>query len=183
LEVPVLPFAEQLVYLCTHGTRHGWERLIWLADVAELVSARPESDLRDLLDRARAHGCERSVGLALRTVHELLGAEVGYGVLARIDRDGEIEPLAREIGRFLFRDHEETLDIAFWRRYHLSVRERARERLAVSLHYAWRYARVAVRPNEKDRALVALPEALVAFYFVLRPLRLLLQAAIRAVRW
>jgi len=29
-----------LLFLCIHGGKHGWQKLIWLADVAELVSPR-----------------------------------------------------------------------------------------------------------------------------------------------
>ena len=64
--------ADLLILLCAHGTKHGWDRLMWIVDVAELLKARPD------LDWVRAHalaarsGTRRMLSLGLTVTRQAL---------------------------------------------------------------------------------------------------------------
>jgi len=51
--VPSFPPEELLLILCIHGSKHLWERLIWICDVAELVRAHgPTMDWCRVMEEA-----------------------------------------------------------------------------------------------------------------------------------
>jgi len=39
-DVSALSVEDELVLICIHGAKHFWERLMWIADVAALISAQ-----------------------------------------------------------------------------------------------------------------------------------------------
>ncbi len=46
-DVPALCLEDELILICIHGAKHFWERLMWIADVAALIS--PKHAIRLLL--------------------------------------------------------------------------------------------------------------------------------------
>jgi hypothetical protein len=60
--------------LVIHGDRHGWRRLQWVCDLAELVRATPKMDWASVIQRARARRSLRRVLLALALVEQVLGS-------------------------------------------------------------------------------------------------------------
>lgn len=63
---------DMLLFLCLHGTKHRWERLIWLCDLAELIQAHHEIDWQKLLERAEDLGMKRMISLSLRLAKDFL---------------------------------------------------------------------------------------------------------------
>ena len=57
------------IYLCVHGSSHGWMRLKWLADIPALMQRAP-----DAWRAAQGTAAEAPVEAALRLASELLGA-------------------------------------------------------------------------------------------------------------
>src|SRR4029077_9652399 len=43
-EAPALSVEDELVLICIHGAKHFWERLMWIADVAALVTRQTDLD-------------------------------------------------------------------------------------------------------------------------------------------
>ncbi|HSK46375.1 MAG TPA: nucleotidyltransferase family protein [Coriobacteriia bacterium] len=75
---------DELLMLCVHLNRHGYQRLLWLADIAFLVSQQgPEIDWNLLGARARAEGVESSVHHTLRLAGLLLGTPIPAVALER----------------------------------------------------------------------------------------------------
>src|SRR5437016_13960397 len=58
-EAPALSVEDELVLISIHGAKHFWERLMWIADVAALVSRQTGMDWQRVLDSAQAGGAER----------------------------------------------------------------------------------------------------------------------------
>jgi Uncharacterised nucleotidyltransferase len=168
-----LPPPELLLYLTMHGSRHGWERLQWVCDVAELLRSTPDLNWVRLWREANALGNERNLALGLHLAHTLLDAQLPRAALDRICVDPSVENIARQISDRLFADQPSSSGIDDWRQYHLRVKERLRDRVKLRLHYYSRYLRMATNPTAEDRSLVQLPRALSFLYYVLRPLRLL----------
>ncbi len=65
-EAPALAVEDELVLICIHGAKHLWERLMWIADVAALVSRQAGIDWERVADSAQAVGAERMLHTGLR---------------------------------------------------------------------------------------------------------------------
>jgi hypothetical protein len=169
-----LPLDDLLLYLTMHGSRHGWERLIWICDIAELVRTHHEEiDWEQLFARAGRLGGKRNLLLGLYLAKDLLGAKLPERVLRELESDPALEQLADQVVGFLFRDEGSSASISYWQNYHLKVKERFRERLRLRFHYSFRYLSIALAPNVKDFAMVPLPKYLSFAYYLLRPYRLI----------
>lgn len=158
-----------ILVLCVHGTKHFWERLQWVCDVAWTLESYSEELDWDLLFReAAARGGRRMLLLGLYLAHDLLGAPPPRAELASLRRDPEVETLASEVYGWMFDDAPDSRslleDSAFFP-FHYRVRERLRDRL--------RYvSRTVFTPNYADWRDLPLPRPLFFVYYALKPLRL-----------
>jgi hypothetical protein len=105
--VPTLGAGDLLLFLCMHGSKHRWEGLKWIADVAELIDAHPELDWFGLLDVAYKHGCRRMVCLGLALASDVLGAQLAPAVRHRIWAEPSVQELAEHVRSRLFSEAEE----------------------------------------------------------------------------
>lgn len=168
-----LPINDLMLYLSMHGTRHRWMRLAWICDIAELVRIRKDINWEELIRQAEELGNKRSLALGLLLAHDMLGTQLPPVVLQWAREDAVIEQLASMVSEYLLCEDPDSLDISYWRKYHLKVKERFRERARLHLHYYLRYLRIAVLPNSRDEELISLPESLHFVYYLLRPFRLM----------
>src|SRR5215213_6849886 len=94
--------AEDLLFsLCVHGSRHLWERLGWICDIAELVARQP-LNWPALLERAAVADTERMFLLGVHLAQLLLDAPVPAEVKQRCDADQRLLSLAENIIEHLF---------------------------------------------------------------------------------
>jgi hypothetical protein len=70
--IQVMQADDLLLYLCEHGSRHGWSRLKWLVDLPFLLGSQ-DWDWSALFAKARAAGCEKTLALGLELSRCLLG--------------------------------------------------------------------------------------------------------------
>ena len=169
--VRTLPLNDLLLYLTMHGSRHGWMRLAWVCDIAELIRVHQNIDWEVLMTQARTLGCERTLLLGLFLANSLLQTPLPEEVLGKIEVDSVIKPIAAKACESLFDNNHSQYDISYWSKYHLAMKERLRERLRVRLHYYYRYFHIAITPNERDFSILPLPGFLRFLYYLLRPLR------------
>jgi hypothetical protein len=163
------PAAEDLLLaLCVHGTKHLWERLAWVCDVAGLVNSNPGLDWPAVFGRASAARVERMLLVGLTLARGLAGTRLPEDVLPKVEKDGAAARLASEAARRMF-DGAEYRPAGFLRNvgFNLRARGRARERL--------RYFRFILTPTGGDLASIRLPARLGFVYYLLRPFRLLLK--------
>jgi hypothetical protein len=100
-EVPALSVEDELVVVCIHGAKHFWEKLMWIADVAGLVSRQRDIDWGRATASARAVGAEHLLHTGLRLATDLLDAELPAEVSALVGRDGVAGKLVSGILRWL----------------------------------------------------------------------------------
>src|SRR5690349_12148707 len=81
-EVNALTAEDLLFSLCVHGSRHLWERLGWICDIAEII-ARHELNWAALRQKAAAADNERMLLLGLYLAHKLLQADLPPDVQQR----------------------------------------------------------------------------------------------------
>lgn len=161
-EMNSLSCEDLLLLLCFHGGKHGWEKLIWLADVAELMVSNPHLDWEYVLDQARRAGGLRMLLLGVVLANRLLGTTVPRNLEQPLARDPAVERIAEGIGRDLVRAELPTYVKS--QLYLLRVRERWQDRL----RYIFRFTCTAT-PMEWE--MVDLPPSLSVLYRLLRVLR------------
>lgn len=164
--VQSLGMEELLFLLSLHGTKHQWNRLSWLADLAEILRATPELDWVRVWSLAEESRTERFLSIGLWLAHHLLNAALPSEILERLQADRQAVRLAGEIGRSLCRGviHEST------EMENLRFVCRALPRLQDRLHFLWG---VAVEPCRDDWRLFLLPPSLKGLYAIIRPSRLI----------
>lgn len=160
---------EDLLFsLCVHGSRHLWERLLWICDVG-WIAVNHDLDWQSLLARAKSTRAERMFLLGLHLSNKLLEVELPEFVKKEIDNDRTLDRLADDIIETLFAqvDHVPATAAQILK-YNLRVRRTWRARA--------RYFRQALRPTDRDVDAIALPSSLTFGYYVMRPFRLLRQS-------
>jgi hypothetical protein len=165
MQVKTFSTDDLLFSLCVHGSRHLWERLGWICDVAELISRRAVN-WAALLERSEKADSERMFLLGLHLAGKLLDAPLPDKVKRRCEADKRLEPLAASIVAHLFSGPEHvpaTSREVF--KFNLGVRKSFRARTRYLVHM--------LQPTDGDISSQSLP----AFaYYLKRPFRLLFRS-------
>lgn len=165
LEVRSLSAEDLLFSLSVHGSRHLWERLSWICDVAELIS-RHDVDWMSLMSRAARTDCQRMFYLGPFLAQVLLETDLPHAVRSKLENDSRLKTLAKEIRERLFNGPEHipaTAGQIF--RYNVKLRKSWRARARYLVH--------ALRPTDGDVGALSLPKQLNFAYYLIRPVRLL----------
>jgi hypothetical protein len=141
-DVPALSLEDELVLICVHGAKHFWERLMWIADVAALISRQP-LDWDRALAVANEVGAQRILRLGLCLAADLLGAELPSQLAASVRSDRTVAKLAAQIESRLV--HTELHEIGILQR--AAFRVRMRDSLLPGLAYL---LRLSLSPTEED---------------------------------
>jgi len=151
------------VYLVSHGARHAWFRLRWLADIERMLRSDMNWDVA--IKRCRQLGKTHVAGQALLLVAELYRMPLNEPCRAIAQR-AEGRSLAEEAVPIIaeYIDIMERLTpaqyVAYFKRYNamlLSTRQR------------WKRSVNKLYPDDLDAEVLALPRWLHFMYFPLRP--------------
>jgi hypothetical protein len=96
-EVPALSLEDELVLICVHGAKHLWERLMWIADVAALVSRQANLDWERAMFSAKGVGARRMLHVGLGLSQALLNLRLPEPVAAMVNSDKAAANLTRQI--------------------------------------------------------------------------------------
>ena len=164
-ELKTLTAGDLLFSLCVHGSRHLWERLGWICDVAELIS-RHQLNWPALLQRAAETDSERMFLLGVHLAQKLLGTNPPDEVQQRCDSDTRLQSLATNVIEHLFSGptHIPATSTEIFK-YNIGVRK--------SLAARARYFAYMLRPTDSDFGSRSLPPGLRFGYYLIRPFRLL----------
>jgi hypothetical protein len=99
-DVPALSTEDELILICIHGAKHFWERLMWIADVAALVS-RQTLDWNRAVAAAREVQAERMLHVGLLLAANTLGARLPTELLDQFRADTAASRMAARIARRL----------------------------------------------------------------------------------
>ena len=156
---------DMLFSLCVHGSRHLWERLLWICDIGWIVS-RHQLNWTKLLERARRTQTQRMFLLGLYLSAKLPGVRFPELITNEFEKDGALEVLASG-----------TLKTLFERAEHVPASRRQIFRYNWQIRKDWssraRYLRYALNPTDRDVEAMTLPRTLWLGYYVKRPIRLL----------
>jgi hypothetical protein len=160
-----LPAAEDLLLaLCIHGSKHLWERVAWIADIAGLISSKEELNWEELISRARSTGSERMLLLGLQLAERLLEVSLPDEVESALKADAKVGLLADDVVRDLFTPGLTPSGISGYFLFQIKARRRLRDKI--------NYLRFTFTPNEEDLVRFNLPSSLSFLYYLVRPVRL-----------
>jgi len=166
VKVKSLSPEDLLLSLCVHGSKHFWERLAWICDVAELVKTRKDLDWTILFDRAVSSESDRMLMLGLLLANRLLEAPMPDHVKRKFQDDRSLITLAHEVVKRLFGAIGQVpVSIREGIRFNWALRASWRSRM--------RYCRLLLQPTDADIGTIPLPRALSFAYYLMRPFGLL----------
>ncbi len=99
-DVPALSIEDELLLISIHGAKHFWERLLWIADVAALVS-RQQVDWNRAIEVAQEVQAERMLRIALLLVLRVARTNLPKNVAMEISADTAAAKIAEQIKRRL----------------------------------------------------------------------------------
>ncbi len=161
-EVLALDPVDELEALCVHGSKHRWERLAWIVDIAMLGRQLDVSEWQRLQEGASRRGTMRMVNAALALAMNICAATLPDEVAAGVRADTAARSLARMARKSLFdRQPGRSAEL----RFHFRMWDRASDRL--------RYlANIALTPSVADWEFISLPRPLSPLYLIVRPVRM-----------
>ncbi len=165
-EVPSFCAEDALLVLCIHGAKDFWQRLLWIADVRELLRAFPALDWDLVLRTAEGLRAQRMLHFGLALAVRLLDAKLPAEISAALGKDGPAANMAADVEkRLLSRDARDRT---------AAQRFRYRRRMVRGTIPGWLYSiRLTLAPAEEDWEDLHLPRRLTPLYLALRPFRLL----------
>jgi len=155
-----------LLYLCSHGSRHCWGSLGWIADIAWLIHRHESLDWNEVIRLAHVTKSRRMLWLGLLLAHELLDTALPETVLRQIKSNTVISRLAVQVCNWLFLPDESIRGVLKRDLFYFGLQEKLGEKTG----YLWR---LLITPNIADWQFLRLPSALTFLYSALRPIRFL----------
>jgi hypothetical protein len=155
-----------LTALCIHGAKDFWERIVWVADISELIQAHPRLDWDQAFRSAASVRGGRMLRLGLALASGLLDAPLPPEVMKVVEADSTACQVAETLKRHLLARDPQLAGAG--------KRLRFRRQMVEGHLAGWRYAaRLALAPAEEDWGVVRVSGRWKPFYSALRPLRLL----------
>lgn len=170
---PVAPAGKQMVtlttetlllYLCSHGARHCWASLGWIADTAWLLQRHPQLDWDEVCRLARATKSQRMLWLGLVLADDLLNAVVPPEIARLMRADTTAQRLAAQVSAWLLLPQKTARDVLARDWFYCQLQEHLSEKARYLL-------RLAIIPNVADWLFLPLPPVLAFLYPVVRPIR------------
>ena len=155
---------DMLLILSAHAAKHVWARLVWLCDIARIMSL-PTLNWNWIESQATALGIVRIIGISMLLANRLLGAAIPPGAQVSLVDDPASVPLANEIQSHVASGAAFNVEsFAYFRRM-MRLREQPADRLRF-------LQRLAFTPGPGEWQSVRLPGPLFPLYRLVRLARL-----------
>jgi hypothetical protein len=162
-DVPALSVEDELLLISIHGAKHFWERLLWIADVAALITHNP-IDWDRATAIAREVDAQRMLRLAL-LLAKTAGASLPVAVQADAESDSGARHLAQQVADRLPHADEQPLSLLHRALFRIRMRGGGLPGLTYLL-------RLSLAPTEEDWLAGPEREKQTALSAIERPLRL-----------
>ncbi len=162
--IPTFCSEDLIIYQAMHGAKHLWQRLEWIASLAELVRSSTTLDWDTVIRRATNSHTKRIVALGLHLIDLVFEERVPERVLAALDPKERMRRFAEEVLQqiFLPRSSPESTESNL---FNFRIMDRKRDALRSTL-------RAIFVPTLSDWQSVHLSSSLHPLYYAVRPLRL-----------
>jgi Uncharacterised nucleotidyltransferase len=119
---------DYLTILCVHGSRHIWQRLAWLCDIATLIHNHPNLNWEKVIQSAKSWGCKRRLCLGLLMAHHLFKVALSKEIWQEISNDAFINHLIPDIYDEIFGQVKASNKFMGTTLYHIQTRERIQDK-------------------------------------------------------
>lgn len=157
---------DHFVALCVHGCKHAWKSLAWIADIGRFLDKHSPLKWDDVFGQCGKGDLQRMLFVTLNVCHDLAGLTLPPKIIESCKKDRTALKLADEIGKKLFKEPEKA-SMLLPRLSELKFKTTIPGRIRFILRYI-------SRPALGDWS-VPLPKLLFPLYYILRPIRVLLQ--------
>lgn len=124
----VMSDGDLVLFLCLHGLKHGFSRLIWISDLAHALKSMRDCSAQELAKQAQQQGLEQALLIGCQIVHEVLPQQLPSEVEAILAEPSQATERARHAVMRLFSEGTgATNDPEIWSLY-LQTEEGARQR-------------------------------------------------------
>jgi len=165
-EVSTLAPDMHLLVLCLHHATHCWNELRLIADIAGIINRYQEIDYAELFGKARSHGVCRMLCVGLRLAVNL-GAKLPEAARRELEKDRLSRSLAWLVWRRIGTGHTAVAKGEIML-FETAARDSWRRRLRFLI-------KAAFQPSDNDLRFITLPAGWFAAYFLLRPIRQLME--------
>jgi hypothetical protein len=97
--LPSLSLEDELVLNVVHGSKHFWERLMWLADLGAVLARHPEINWPRVSRSAEEVGATRMLHVGLRLAERILGVVVPGTMVKEVHADAAAIELCEKIAK------------------------------------------------------------------------------------
>jgi hypothetical protein len=163
-DVPALSVEDELLLISIHGAKHFWERLLWIADVAALITYG-SVDWDRAAAIARAVDAQRLLRIALLLAKNIAGATLPAAIEADAESDSGARRMAQQVADRLPYVDEQSLSLLRRALFRVKMRGGGFPGFTYLL-------RLSLAPTEEDWLTSSDSEKQTAFSAIERPLRL-----------
>ncbi|BAQ65280.1 nucleotidyltransferase family protein [Geminocystis sp. NIES-3709] len=165
-KISTLSPENNLLLLCGHGTKDGWNKLSRICDIAELINYYPQLDWKLLIQEAKNRGALRLVLVGLSLANNLYQISLPDFISLKIINDKKIKYLTDEVEKSLFSECKKSIKKIDHFLFTIQFRERLRDKIKSIVYLLF-------IPTHAEWALFAPYELPIIFYYLLRPFILL----------
>ncbi len=158
-----------LLYLCAHGSKHNWSRLMRLCDVAELIKNTPELNWNQVQSQAGQFGSKRMLYLGLYLAHTLLSTPLPGHIIEILKQHPQPRRCVESLQYQWIHAHDPSAQklrkekLCFW-----ETLEQSRDR-------AWYIFDTVFTPTPFEWKIISLPHWLYLLYYPIRMGRLVIK--------
>lgn len=151
-----------VLYLCFHGSKHCWQSLKWICDLAEFIGSHPDLDWQQIESQAKQLKLTTMFHLGLLLAHDFYQIRLPDELLKTMQRNRHANNLFRQVRQIIFeRRFTQWEDYAFI--FNLTDSWRGKLQFLGSLLFT---------PTQKEWEIIKLPKLLFPLYYLIRPFRL-----------
>ncbi|WP_254174412.1 nucleotidyltransferase domain-containing protein [Planktothrix pseudagardhii] len=173
--IPNLSPENTVLAIIGHGTKECWTQLARICDLSEYIRSHPQLDWAKLIEKATEKGGQRMLFLGLTLADHLLGTILPQDILQKIKADPEVESLANQVYKQLVYQVDSSFKDGSTTRFHIKVRERLQDQVRY-------FVQVAITPTTTDWLVLPLAKFPAFIYYLLRPLRLIIEQVVKKVK-
>jgi len=162
--VRVMSSEHCLLALVQHGTKHSWEDMGLVLDIAQWLHANPQLNFDKLFSIAGLAHMKRMLLLAFQVADEMVGIDLPERIVAELSAEPELKPLAQRLVSFINRPEKYKRDLKTFA-FIFNIVDSWGDRLKF-------VTRLTLTPNTVDVLWVRLPASLTFLYPGFRVLRL-----------
>ncbi len=166
--IPCLSPEAVLIYLCVHGSKHGWDYLEQICCIAELLKLNPHLNWEKIIKTALDWQCKKMLFMGLHLAAKVFKASLPDTILLTINDDETILNMADKVTDNLFNplpDPKKNTSDRF-SLFHINIRDSYADKIRYAL-------RLLFRPTDKEWQYFPVPAYLSLVHYCLRPCRLL----------